>query len=153
MKEVPGKRTLPFKKSRATRPLLLSLLVLAVAAAVLLPFILLRNSMGGGSPPETQAQLTHATPGSLARIACEVTSLAADNLIIGTLLQRNSDGSYSRTGQTVRIQWNPNHSSIVMGSNSDIHQGAVLQVSGHVGSDGIIDADQIVILTGAVTVQ
>ncbi len=156
MRKAPGKKIPPSAKTRDTLPLLLGLLVLAVAAAALIPFVLAQNSMvgmGGGPPPETQTQLTRATPGSLVKVACEVTSLSTNNLIEGTLLQRNSDGSYSRIGQTVRLQWNPNHSSIVMGNNADIHQGAVLQVSGHVGNDGLIDADQIVILTGAVTIQ
>jgi hypothetical protein len=40
-----------------------------------------------------------------------------------------------------------------MGGNQDIHQGAVLQVHGRIDTQGVIHADQFVILTGAVTIH
>jgi hypothetical protein len=67
-------------------------------------------------------------------------------------LRANSDGSYSSTGSSVSIQWDPDR-SITMGDRQDVHQGAILQVSGPVGSDRVVHADQIVILTGVVTVR
>ena len=148
MREAPQKSIQSSTKAQIARPLLLGLLILAVAVAVLLPF-----AMVGESPLETQTDLTRAAPGSPARVTCEVTATTSNNLIIGSLLQRQPDGSYSRTGQTVRIQWDPNHSPVVMGTNADIRQAAVLQVSGHVGNDEVLYADQIVTLTDIITIH
>ena len=141
----------------ATRPLLLGLLILAVVAAILVPLLILRTTMISqlaGSPTNvgTQTQTAAVTPGSLARFVCQITSTAANNRMNGLILQKNSDGSYSSTGSSVSIQWDPNR-SITMGSRQDVHQGAILQVSGPVGSDRVVYADQIVILTGIVTVR
>lgn len=70
----------------------------------------------------------------------------------GLILKENSDGSYSSTGSSMSIQWDPNR-SLAMGSSQDVHPRAIIQVSGSVGSNGVVHADQIVILTGVVTVR
>jgi hypothetical protein len=130
------------------------LLVLGIAAAILIPLSLARTSaMMGNASPESASQLAKASPGSQATIGCEVTSLPSKTLIDGVLLQRQSDGSYYHTSRKVQIHWNPSGSAIVMGSSQDIHQGAVLQVYGRIDMQGVIHADQLVILTGAVTVH
>ena len=139
------------------RPLLLGLLILAVVAAILVPVYLLRTTMISqlaGSPTNvgTQAQSAAVTPGSPTKFVCQITSTAANNRLNGVILKENSDGSYSSTGSSVSIQWDPNQ-SLTMGSRQDVHQGAILQVSGPVGSDRVVHADQIVILTGIVTVR
>jgi hypothetical protein len=141
----------------AARPLLLGLLILAVVAAILVPLYIVRNTMIsqlGGSPTNvgTQAQSAAVTPGSLTKFVCQVTSTAANNRMNGVILKENSDGSYSSTGSSVSIQWDPNR-SITMGSRQDVHQGAILQVSGPVDAGGVVHADQIVNLTGFVTVR
>jgi hypothetical protein len=141
----------------ATRPLLLGLLILAMVAAIIVPLYIVRTTMNSqlaGSPTNvgTQAQSAAVTPGSLAKFVCQITSTAANNRMDGLILKENSDGSYSSTGSSVSIQWDPNR-SISMGSRQDVHQGAILQVSGSVGADSIVHADQIVILTGIVTVR
>jgi hypothetical protein len=144
-------------KSSAARPLLLGLLILAVVAAILVPVYILRNTMISqlaGSPTNvgTQAQTSAVAPGSPARFVCKINSTAANNRMNGLILQENGDGSYSSTGSSVSIQWDPDR-SITMGSRQDVHQGAILQVSGSVGSTGVVYANQIVILTGIVTVR
>jgi hypothetical protein len=141
----------------ATRPLLLGLLILAVVAAILVPLYILRNTMisqlaGSPNNVRTQAQSAAVTPGSPAKFVCQITSTKANNRMNGLILKENSDGSYSSTGSSVSIQWDPNR-SITMGSRQDVHQGAILQVSGPVSSDRVVHADQIVILTGIVTVR
>lgn len=153
MKELSKGKT---QSSRAAvaRPLFLGLLVLGIAAAILIPLYLARNSaMMGNSPPESASQLAAAAPGSQAIIVCEVTSLPSNTLINGVLLQRQSDGSYSHTSKPVQLQWNPSGSSIVMGGRQDIHRGAVLQIRGRIDTHGVLHADQIVILTGTVAVH
>ena len=144
-------------KPAAARPLLLGLLILAVVVAILVPLYVLRNTMLSqlaGTPTNVRTG-THAaavTPGSFARFVCQVTSLAAKNRMNGVILKENSDGSYSSTGSSVSIQWDPNR-SLAMGSSQDVHPGAILQVSGLVESSGVVHADQVVILTGVVTVR
>ena len=141
----------------ATRPFLLGLLILAVVAAILVPLYIVRTTMTSqlaGSPTNagTQAQAAAVRPGSHTMLLCQVTSTPENNRMNGLILKENSDGSYSSTGSSVSIQWDPNR-SITMGSRQDVHQGAILQVSGSVRSDRVVHADQIVILTGIVTVR
>jgi hypothetical protein len=128
-----------------------------VVAAILVPLYIVRTTMVSqlaGSPTNvgTQAQTAAVTPGSLARFVCQITATGTHNRINVVILKENSDGSYSSTGSSVSIQWDPSR-SITMGSRQDVHQGAILQVSGSVGSDRVVYADQIVILTGIVTVR
>ena len=152
MRKSPSQR---LYSSRAARPLLLGLFILGLAAAILIPLYLARSATQtgmGGSPPNTEAQLVGATPGSLPKIVLEVTATPTNTLLSGTFLARKNDGSYSRTARVVTVKWNPNQ-SVMMGSSQDVHQGAVLQVSGHVDSMGTIDAGQVVILTNAITVH
>ena len=144
-------------KPSAARPLLLGFLILAVVAAILVPVYLLRTTMISqlaGSPTKvgTQAQSAAVTPGSPAKVECQIIATAANNRINGVILKENSDGSYSSTGSSVSIQWDPNQ-SLTMGSRQDVHQGAILQVSGSVDRQGVVHADQIVILTGVVTIR
>ena len=152
MSKSPSRR---LYSSRAARPLLLGLFVLGLAAAILIPLYLARSATQtgmGGSPPNTEAQFIDATPGSLAKIVLEVTSTPTTTLLNGTFLARKNDGSYSRTARVVTVKWNPDR-SVVMGGSQDVRQGAVIQVSGHVNVEGTIDADQVVILTNAITVH
>ena len=153
MKELSKGKTRP-PRAVVARPLFLGLLVLGIAAAIFIPLYLARTvAMMGNASPESASQLAKASPGSQATIVCEVTSLPLNTLIDGVLLQRQSDGSYSHTSRKVQIQWNPSGSAIVMGGSQDIHQGAVRQVQGRIDTQGVIHADQLVILTGAVTIR
>ena len=144
-------------KPSAVRPLLLGFLILAVLAAILVPLYIVRTTMFSQlneTPVNigTQAHSAAVTPGSLARFVCQVTSIMANNRMNGVILKENSDGSYSSTGSSVSMQWDPNR-SLAMGSSQDVHPGAILQVSGPVESNGVVHADQVVILTGVVTVR
>ena len=133
------------------RFLLLGLFVAGGIAALFLPFLLLRNMMSSGMPLQTARQFALASPNAQTNIALEVTSLPTSTLLTGTLLQKNADDSYSRTDQKVTVQWNS--AQLVMGNSSDVKQGAILQVDGRVGDNGVLRASQVVILTGMVQVK
>ncbi|HLI91258.1 MAG TPA: hypothetical protein VKV37_21400 [Ktedonobacteraceae bacterium] len=139
------------------RPLLFGLLILGLAAAVFIPIYVSRSiataGMGGGAAPESPAQLAASAPGAHVMIAVIVQAVSEQNIIQGVLLQPNRDGSYSRTQQTIRIQWDPNKAPVVMGSNQDVHQGAVIQVSGQVEAGGVFKANQVIILTGFMNIH
>ena len=131
--------------------LLGGLFLLVLVVALLIP---LWNRMTSGSAPESAQQLNSVPAGTTVTIALGVTALPSSDLLTGTLLERNADGLYHRTGKTVQVRWQ-NSTSIVMGQRQDVHVGAILQVRGRTTASGgsVVDADEIVILTGAVTVQ
>ncbi|MEO7019267.1 MAG: hypothetical protein ABI234_03860 [Ktedonobacteraceae bacterium] len=131
--------------------LLLGLLVLAIIAVIAIPLYFGRMMMGG-SPPQTAQQFALASPGTSMSVALEVTSLPTTTLFEGTLLQRNDDGSYSRTSQHVSVQWNPSQ-SMTMGRSSDIKVGGILQIHGTLGTNTFLTASQIVVLTGYVQIK
>jgi hypothetical protein len=107
--------------------------------------------MGAGTSVQTARQFTLASPNARVAIALEVTSLPSSTLLTGALLQKNADGSYTRTAQQATIRWST--TQLVMGSSSDIRVGAILQVSGQMGSDSVLQASQLVVLTGFVQVH
>jgi hypothetical protein len=137
---------------RSSGPLLLGLLIVGVIAAIAIPLYLgFSNMMGGGAAPQTAQQLAAATPGSQEHVAIEVTGMPSSNVLDGDLLQKNTDGTYSRTGKTISVQWKS--SKIVMGSSSDVKVGAILQASGVLGTNDVLTADQIVILTTSIRLK
>lgn len=140
-----------WSKRKLFAPLLLGLFVLGVIAAVAIPLYLGYASMMGGAAPQTARQFSASAPGAQAQIAIEVTRLPSQTLLLGNLLQKNADGSYSRTGKMVSVKWSG--TKIVMGSNADVKVGAILQASGVLGTDDVLTANQIVILTGFVQVK
>ena len=139
-------------QGRSSGPLLLGLLILGVIAAIAIPFYLgFSNMMRGGTTPQTAQQLAASTPGSHADVAVEVTAMPSSTVLAGKLLQKNADGTYSRTGKTISVQWN--NTKIVMGSSSNVKVGAILQASGVIGANNVLTADQIVILTTSVQLK
>jgi hypothetical protein len=144
----PG-HTRPKRKSFG--PFFLGLFIVGLLAAIAIPLYLGYTGMMKGSTPQTAQQFTASSPGAQAQIALEVTSLSSQTTLTGNLLQKNGDGSYSRTGKTVSVKWNS--AKIVMGSSSDVKVGAVLQANGMLGTDNVLTADQLVILTGFAQVK
>lgn len=132
---------------KSLRPLFIGVFVLAVVLAILIPVYLLGSRMmDAAQQTQTPQQLALASPGSLVKIAVEVTSLPSSTMIQAKVLQANGDGSYTHTNQTVQVQWNPGQ-GIVMGSSTDVKPGAVLQISGKMGENQVLTADQLVVLT------
>jgi hypothetical protein len=134
------------------RVLLLALLLVGGTAALLFPFLLVyNNTMNAGTTLQTARQFALSSPGAQVTVALEVTAVPAGALVTGTLLHKESDNAYARTGQQAMIRWNT--ARLVMGSRSDVKEGAILQVSGRMGSDGVVQASQVVFLTGFVQVH
>ncbi|MBA2391903.1 MAG: hypothetical protein H0V70_04080 [Ktedonobacteraceae bacterium] len=140
LKTSPGQR----QQRRSRGPLLLGLLIVGIIAAIAIPLYLGFSQMMGGSA----SQVASASPGAHIKEAVEVIEMPSQALLNGTLLQKNSDGTYSHAGKAVSIKWDA--AKVVMGSSSQVKVGAVLQVDGILGSDGILSSTQIVILTGFV---
>jgi len=130
------------------QPLLIGVFIVAILAAIVIPIYLTRSGMSAGLANAPSG----VSAGAAAKFICRITTMPANNLIDGTLLAENSDGSYSPTNRSISIQWNPQQ-GVVMGSNQDLHSGAIIQVSGQTDSSGTVHADQIVLLTGYVTVH
>jgi hypothetical protein len=132
-------------------PLLLGLLLIGIIAAIAIPFYLGFSSMMGGTSPQTAQQIAASTPGSQVHVAIEVTTVSSQVLLTGNLLQKNADGSYSRTGRTINVRWSA--TNLVMGSTSDVKVGAILQTSGVLDGSGVLTAGQIVVLTNVVKLK
>jgi hypothetical protein len=113
-------------------PLFVGLFIVGGLAVIAIPLYLGYSSMmGGGSTPQTAQQFALAAPGSQVTVVVEVTGTPSQTQLTGTLLNKNGDGTYSRTSQTVTVKWNPS-GSVSMGSSADVKVGAVLQVVGQV---------------------
>lgn len=141
----------PQRSSRG--PLLLGLLILGIIAAIAIPLYLgFSNMMGGGPAPQTAQQFTASTPGSQVKVMVQVTGLSSQTRLTGNLLNKNSDGTYSPSGQEVSVNWDPAH-SVTMGSSSDVKVGAILQISGPLGTDNVLTASQVVVLTSFVQIK
>ncbi len=95
--------------------------------------------------------LTTAQPGSQLKADVELTS-AGDGKAEGLVLDKQSETVYRRTRVVVQIDFAA-ATKLVMGSASDIRKGAVVHVSGTVAQDRSLQASQIVILTGYVSVN
>jgi hypothetical protein len=138
-------------KHKSFGPFFLGLFLLGIIVAVAIPLYLGYSGMMGGSTPQTALQFSASTPGAQAQIAVEVTRMLSHTLLVGNLLQKNADETYSHTEKTVRVKWD--NTKIVMGSSSDVKVGAILQASGVLSPDDTLNAVQIVILTGVVQLK
>lgn len=139
------------QKRRSYGPLLLGLLILASIVAIAVPLYFGRMMMDGTSP-QTVQQFALSSPGSTMNVVLQVASLPVPTLFEGMLLQKNDDGSYSRSGQYIGVQWNPAQ-PVTMGRNSDIAVGAILQVHGTLASQKVLTASQIVVLTSYIQIK
>jgi hypothetical protein len=133
-------------------PLLVGLFIIGGLAVIAIPLYLGYSSMMGGSTPQTAQQFALATPGSQVTVVVEVTDTPSQTQLTGNLLNKNGDGTYSRTGQTVTVKWDPS-GSVSMGSSSDVKVGAILQVVGQVDANDVLTASQLVILTDVVQLK
>lgn len=132
-------------------PWLLGVLIVVILAALAIPLYLGYSKMMGGSASQTAQQFAASTPGAHVTWALEVTNTPSQTLLTGNLLQKNADGTYSRTGKTVRVQWTAK--SVVMGSSSQVKVGAILQASGVLGTNDVLTASRVVILTSLIQLK
>jgi hypothetical protein len=98
------------------------------------------------------SEMPPSMPAAKLKIVVEVTDADASGLIHGTLLEKKSEDRYTRA-QTPVIEQSSQSSKMVMGKTEAVHKGAVVHINGTRGTDGKIDAEQIVILTGYVKVN
>jgi hypothetical protein len=96
-------------------------------------------------------QFAKAQPGSQLKAVVELTS-AGDGKAEGLVLDKQSEDAYRRGKATLQIDFTP-ATKFVMGSASDIRKGAVVHVTGSAAQDRRLEASQIVILTGYVSVD
>jgi membrane protein implicated in regulation of membrane protease activity len=126
----------------------------AIAAAVLLAVWMSARRAGSMSTAAASDEQNFAQEeaGAKAKLVIEIAEVTGDGTIRGKVLQKKTETTYARTGTSVTVHSNDG-TKVVMGKQSDIHSGAVVHVTGTVGKDHSIAAEQIVILTGYVHVQ
>ena len=151
----------PIRSTRAGRlhwgwVVLVTILVLGVVAALVLPTKMLHGSMRMPVSTSTEG-LTRAAPGQPVDLVVQVQSVRPDGPARAWLLQSVSDSQYLRTGASVWIERSA-QTKTVMGDPRDVAPDAVLQV--HATATGraidhitVVDASQIVIITGFATVR
>jgi hypothetical protein len=138
------------RRRKSLGPLLLGLLLVGGLAIIVIPlYLAFSNMMDGGPAPQTPQQLALSKSGSQVKIVVKVTGMPSQTRLTGDLLKKNSDGTYSQTGQMVSIKWNPSQ-AVSMGSSSDVKIGAILQISGKIEATDVLMANQLVILTNVV---
>lgn len=96
-------------------------------------------------------RLAKAQPGSQLKAVVELTS-AADRKVEGLVLDKQSENAYRRSKATILIDFAP-ATKFVMGSAGDLRKDAVVHVTGTVTQNRRLEASQIVILTGYVSVD
>jgi hypothetical protein len=97
------------------------------------------------------AEFAQLKPQDNTKIVVEVTE-TSEGRIHGKLLEKQDETHYARTGNAAEVSWGK-ETALVMGKVEDIHAGAILHVTGKVGADHSVQAQQIVILTGYVQVK
>lgn len=141
--------------SRTTRIWIVALMILA-----LLSFLALRRSLGKAmrmnSQTTARASLPQLKPGDEAKIVIEVTGVTAAS-IEGNVLEKKSETVYRRAGNKtagnrMKIAFDAT-TPVVMGKASDVHEAAVLHITANMGSDRVLHARQIVVLTGYVKIE
>lgn len=130
--------------------------IVALIALALLSFLALRRSMDKAMKMKAETTVASAIPqlkpGDEAKVVLEVTGVTAAASVEGNVLEKQSETVYRRTANTKKIAFDA-ATPVVMGKASDLRAGAVVHVTAKVGNDQTLHAEQIVILTGYVTVQ
>ncbi len=126
------------------------ILIVGVLIAIMIPVYFVSNRMMSAKPM-TEAEVAVVSPGGEIESTLEVTATPSDDVLQGTLLERR-DGAYQRTKRSLNVRWRSD-TPLVMGKKADVHRGTVIQIKGKSRPDRSVDAEQIVILTGYVTVR
>ena len=82
----------------------------------------------------------------------EILEVGTDGTLRGKLLQKKTEEIYTRTSTDI-IAHMGERTAMVMGKREDVHTKAVVYVTGPVGDDRSIHAEQIVILSDYVRVE
>ncbi|HLW01841.1 MAG TPA: hypothetical protein VKT82_24520 [Ktedonobacterales bacterium] len=107
------------------------------------------------SDPFTWTQFSAATVSTRVDVTMVVTVPPAEHLLEGVLAEP-VEGSflraYRRTDHPLRFRWSDD-TKVVMGTTAQFEQEAILRASGILGQSGEVEAEKIVVLTKAVTVE
>lgn len=139
----------------ASRPRIIWALIISVA--LLLTGLLTWNSFRAASSMSAAAApserpLSRTAAGEKTKVVMEITQANPDGLLRGKILEKQTEKIYIRTDTNVAVQ-SSERTKMVMGKSDDLHPAAVIHVTGAVREDRVIDAEQIVILTGYVEVH
>ena len=91
-------------------------------------------------------------PGQIAKVVLEVNAIPSDHQLVGKLLEKRNETHYTRTSTEVDVSLDAK-APIMMGSRSDVRNGAILHVTGIVKENHALRAKQLVVLTEYVTVS
>jgi len=100
---------------------------------------------------ETAGALSSAQTGTPVKAVLEVSKDSSSDQVAGNVLE-SIDGSRFRLTSTVMRVSLSTTTRFVMGSRANLSPGAVVQVSGTATAPGLVQAAQIVVLTGYVSV-
>ncbi len=137
--------------SRMARWIALIIVVIAVTLLAVWSVGVRAMRMQTAAAASDRQQLANAQPGSQLKAVVELTS-AGDGKAEGIALDKQSENAYRRTRATLQIDFSA-AMKVVMGTAGDIRKGAVLHVTGTVARNKRLEASQVVILTGYVSVD
>jgi hypothetical protein len=122
--------------------------ILAVAAMVMAGRGDHRDAgmVAGGNLP------SHTAPGSVVNILVAVDTITGPTALDGSVLVHVHEQTYRRGVQQIQVQWGANVST-AMGDRNGIRPGSILQVHGQTRPDGIVQAQQLTVLTNFVHLE
>jgi len=128
----------------------------ALVALALLSLFAMWRSIERAMRMEVQTTVAASAPqlkvGDQAKVVLQLTAVASGKNLEGNALEKETETEYRRTNSTLKIAFGA-ATPIVMGKNSDLHPGAIVHVTARMMDDRMLQAEQIVILTGYITVQ
>lgn len=99
-----------------------------------------------------QVQFARLPEGSPIKLVLEILSVRENGTLQGIILEKKTEQIYKRTSTKVTARLN-DHTAYVMGKREDLKNRAIVHVTGKLGANHGVDAEQIVILTGYVNAE
>lgn len=103
----------------------------------------------------TWEQLGATAIGDPVNVAVSVTEQQSEHVFAGTLAEPREENpfqSFRRTAHVLQVRWGP-ETRIAMGTASDIAPGALVRMRGVLGSDRVVEAAGIAIITNVTTIE
>ncbi|HLH08939.1 MAG TPA: hypothetical protein VKW78_16990 [Terriglobales bacterium] len=138
---------------RAGRVWIALILTLLIAMIVVVLVAAQRDrEMSSGAAASTSQQFSQTAPGTKTKVVVQVEKATGSATFSARLLEKQSERVYLRTSTPLTIR-SDTSTKFVMGQPSDLRPTAVVHVTGTVGADRQLNAEQIAILTGYVEVR
>jgi hypothetical protein len=134
-----------------SRKLSLALLIGTAIAVAIVAFDFFGRMEAMRPQGESARAATSAHSGEPVKVMLELTQAPVGNTFAGTILEDAGSSQFRVTAKSLRITLDA-ASRFVMGDRSNLGSGAVVQVSGRATGSGAVQAAQIVVLTGDVSV-